>query len=126
MTPTQPSPRMNGDVSLEEGYIILSLIFFVLTRQNLLQKNETLDLKELLWEVYQENWQRDRLDEKNVMIFFNLIPICEDFPDGPVVKKPPTKAGDTSSIPDLGRSHVLHGNKPMCPGHHGERPTPCN
>ena len=92
----------------------------------MLLKNEILDSKELLWEVYQENWQRDRLDEKNVMIFLNLIPICEDFPGGPVVKKPPTNAGDTSLIHDLGRSHVLHDNKPMCPGHHSERPTPCN
>ena len=29
------------------------------------------------------------------------------FPDGSVVKNPPANAGDTGSIPGLGRSHVL-------------------
>ena len=29
-----------------------------------------------------------------------------DFPGGSVVKDPPANAGDTSSIPDLGRFHV--------------------
>ena len=29
------------------------------------------------------------------------------FPGGSVVKNPPAKAGDTGSIPDLGRPHVL-------------------
>ena len=33
--------------------------------------------------------------------------IKSDFPGGPVVKNPPANAGDTGSIPDLGRSHVL-------------------
>ena len=33
-----------------------------------------------------------------------------DFPDGPVVKNLPAKAGDTGSIPGLGRFHVLQGN----------------
>ena len=28
-----------------------------------------------------------------------------DFPGGPVVKNPPANAGDTGSIPGLGRSH---------------------
>ena len=28
------------------------------------------------------------------------------FPDAPVVKNPPANAGDTDSIPDLGRSHM--------------------
>ena len=32
------------------------------------------------------------------------------FPDGSVVKNPPVNAGDTSSIPDLGRSHMLRSN----------------
>ena len=31
------------------------------------------------------------------------------FPDAPVVKNPPANAGDTDSIPDLGRSHM-----PVC------------
>ena len=30
-----------------------------------------------------------------------------DFPDGPVVKNPPAKAGDIGSIPTPGRSHML-------------------
>ena len=30
-----------------------------------------------------------------------------DFPGGAVVKNPPTNAGDTGSIPGLGRSHML-------------------
>ena len=29
------------------------------------------------------------------------------FPGGPVLKSPPANAGDTSSIPSLGRSHKL-------------------
>ena len=32
------------------------------------------------------------------------------FPGGPVVRIPPSNAGDTGSIPGLGRSHVLQGN----------------
>ena len=32
------------------------------------------------------------------------------FLGGPVVKNPPCNAGDTSSIPGLGRSHVPGGN----------------
>ena len=35
--------------------------------------------------------------------------IC-DFPGGPVVKNPPTNAGDMCSIPGLGRSHMLQNN----------------
>ena len=30
-----------------------------------------------------------------------------DFPGGPAVKNLPANAGDTGSIPDLGRSHML-------------------
>ena len=30
-----------------------------------------------------------------------------DFPGGPVIGSPPAKAGDTGSIPDPGRSHML-------------------
>ena len=36
----------------------------------------------------------------------NKIDEVGDFPGGPVVKNPPTDAGDTGSIPGLGRSHV--------------------
>ena len=31
-------------------------------------------------------------------------------PGGSLVNNPPAKAGDTGSIPDLGRSHMLQGN----------------
>ena len=34
----------------------------------------------------------------------------EDFLGGPVVKNLPANAGDTSSIPGLGRFHMLQGN----------------
>ena len=34
----------------------------------------------------------------------------EDFPGGTVVKNPPANAGDTGSIPGLGRSHMLRSN----------------
>ena len=33
-----------------------------------------------------------------------------DFPDGPVVKKPPANAGDMSFIPGQGRSHMPWSN----------------
>ena len=32
------------------------------------------------------------------------------FPGGSVVKNPPANAGDTDSIPGLGRSHMLQSN----------------
>ena len=34
----------------------------------------------------------------------------QDFPGGPVVKNLPTNAGDMSSVPGLGRSHMPWGN----------------
>ena len=33
-----------------------------------------------------------------------------DVPGGPVVKNPPVNAGDTGSIPGLGRFYMLQGN----------------
>ena len=33
-----------------------------------------------------------------------------DFPGGAVVKNPPDSAGDTGSIPSLGKSHMLQSN----------------
>ena len=33
-----------------------------------------------------------------------------DFPGGSVVKNPPVNAGDTGSIPGLGRSHISQSN----------------
>ena len=38
-----------------------------------------------------------------------------DFPGGPVVKSLPANAGDTSSIPGLGRFHIPHGNWTCAP-----------
>ena len=42
-------------------------------------------------------------------------PPCQGFPGGSVVKNPPANAGDTASIPGLGRSHMHRATKP---GHH--------
>ena len=36
--------------------------------------------------------------------------ISGGFPDGAVVKNPPANAGDTSSSPGPGRSHMLQSN----------------
>ena len=33
------------------------------------------------------------------------------FPGGSVVKNPPANVGDTGSIPDLGRSHMMQSNQ---------------
>ena len=44
-------------------------------------------------------------------ISFRLQSRKEDFPGDPVVKNLPASAGDMGSIPDLGRSHMLQGNK---------------
>ena len=35
---------------------------------------------------------------------------CEGFPGGSVVMNPPARAGDMSSIPDLGQSHIPWNN----------------
>jgi hypothetical protein len=37
----------------------------------------------------------------------------QGFPGGSAVKNPPANAGDTGSVPNLGRSHVPLSNKPM-------------
>ena len=39
-----------------------------------------------------------------------LINHTGDFPDGTVAKNPPASAGDTGSIPDLGRLHMPWSN----------------
>ena len=52
-------------------------------------------------------------------LFTNLIEATEllgvGLPGGAVVKNPPAKAGDTGSIPDPGRSHMLRSNKARVP-----------
>ena len=40
----------------------------------------------------------------------NSIKKERDFPGGAVVKNPPANAGDTGSIPGLGRSHMPRSN----------------
>ena len=40
---------------------------------------------------------------------------CRAFSGSPVVEKAPCNAGDMGSIPDLGRSHMLWGNKAQAP-----------
>ena len=49
------------------------------------------------WEV-----EKSRLEDKELH--------CCDSLDGAVVKNLPANAGDTGSIPDLGRSHMLQSN----------------
>ena len=39
-----------------------------------------------------------------------LNPTVLDYPGGSVEKNPPANAGDTGSIPDLGRSHTQRSN----------------
>ena len=46
-----------------------------------------------------------------------------DFPGATVDGNPPAKAGDKSSIPDLGRFHMLQSNKR---NHCNEKPVHCN
>ena len=50
--------------------------------------------------------------EVNIIIIIpNLqVKILGDFPGGTVVKNLPASAGDTSSIPGLGGSHMLQSN----------------
>ena len=51
-----------------------------------------------------------------IFLFYFFIYIClfKDqwgfFPGDSVVKNPPANAGDTGSIPDLGKSHILWSN----------------
>ena len=44
-----------------------------------------------------------------------LTLISWDFPGGSVVKNPPANAGDTGSIPGLGRSHMPRSNQARAP-----------
>ena len=41
--------------------------------------------------------------------------VLEDIAGGPVVKNPPANAGDTGSIPGLGRSYMLRSNQAHAP-----------
>ena len=44
-----------------------------------------------------------------------VLKVTADFPDDPVVKNTPAKAGDMGSIPDPGRSHVPQSTKAGAP-----------
>ena len=51
--------------------------------------------------------------EINTTLLSNYLPMknkVKGFPGGSVVKNLPANAGDTGSIPDLGRSHMLQSN----------------
>ena len=59
--------------------------------------------REMIW-GYTETW------DKNPQISsFNKM-YSVGFPGGTVVKNPPANAGDTGSIPGLGRFHMLRSN----------------
>ena len=45
------------------------------------------------------------------------------FPGGAVVENPPANAGDTGSIPGLGRSHILRSNQARAPQLLSQRAT---
>ena len=48
--------------------------------------------------------------ESNVSFLKDRKEDTEDFPGGPVVRSLPANAGDTGSIPGLGRSHMMWGS----------------
>ena len=43
-----------------------------------------------------------------LQLFYSYLDEQEDFPDCLVNKNPPASAGDTGSVPGLGRSHTPH------------------
>ena len=45
-----------------------------------------------------------------LVLYFTLNDTLSDFPGGPVVKNLPANAGETTSIPGLGRFHMPQGN----------------
>ena len=76
-------------------------------------------LKETSWTILQEFASPDLyfiwqiLIPANLFFFFTftiLIKKYWDFPGGSVGKNPPANAGDTGSIPSLGRSYILWNN----------------
>ena len=52
---------------------------------------------------------------KTCLRFFSLSKTIKRFPGGTVVKNPPASTGDTDSIPDSGRPHMLWSNSPYAP-----------
>ena len=60
----------------------------------------------------------------------NMYDILWDFPGGPMVKNPPTNAGETGLIPGLGRSHMLQHNEAPMPQllspHSATTEAPCS
>ena len=55
---------------------------------------------------------KNKITETQNIISFHLVSeeTGAGFPGGSVDKNPPANAGDTGSILDLGRSHVLQNN----------------
>ena len=53
----------------------------------------------------------DKMDFSGKMYIYNKTPLVFKTPGGPVVKNLPVNAGDTGSIPELGRSHMLWSSK---------------
>ena len=53
--------------------------------------------------------EREKEARRNKMLQEGLV-LLLGFPGGSMVKNPPANAGDTGSIPDSGRSHMLHSN----------------
>jgi len=52
--------------------------------------------------------EEEKKKKKEIQKNYKALPW--DFPDGPGIKNPPANAGDTCSIPGLGRSHVPKSN----------------
>ena len=55
-----------------------------------------------------EQLNKNETEEQNVLK--RKKELDEGFPGGRVVKNPPANAGDTGSIPGLGRSHMPRNN----------------
>ena len=54
--------------------------------------------------------RHDKAGDQTRRLTSNSESSRKDFPGGSMVKNPPFDAGDTGSIPDPGRSHMLQSN----------------
>ena len=54
--------------------------------------------------------RHDKAGDQTRRLTSNSESSRKDFPGGSMVKNPPSDAGDTGSIPDPGRSHMLQSN----------------
>lgn len=62
------------------------------------------------WKVYWEICSRKEIGANGKKKKKKLSKRKQGFPGGPVVKNRPADAGGTSSVPDLGKPHVLRSN----------------